>query len=430
MSRKIVCNLQGVVTPRNDFPFGQLEVRKGVAIVIESAKIKAIDREESLLKQFPDAERIDGEQCWALPGFVDPHTHPVFAKTREEEFEMRIQGRSYEEIAAAGGGIRNSVRALRKTSFDELVELTYWRVREFLDYGTTTIEAKSGYGLSLEDELKSLRVLKHVASLLPITIVPTFLGAHEVPDEYRSRREAYLDLIIKEMIPRVAEEKLAVFCDVFTEKDVFSVQESEKILIAAKDYGLIPKLHADELSYLGGAELAARVRAISADHLVQISDEGIQAMKEAEVIPVLLPGTTFFLGKPHYAPARKMIDAGLPIALATDYNPGSSFTQNMSLITSIACIQMKVQPAEALWAATLGAARAIARENELGSLEPGKKADLTLHQVPNYQYLPYHYGMNHVRKVIKEGRVVVQKMNSGVIKAVKHCLRNNEYVEV
>ncbi len=409
MSLKMVVNLQGIVTPRSDRPFGELEVREGVAIVVEAGKIKAIAPEEELLKQFPDAERIDGEKCWAFPGFVDPHTHPVFAKTREEEFEMRIEGRSYEEIAAAGGGIRNSVRALRKTSFDELVELTYWRVREFLDYGTTTIEAKSGYGLSLEDEIKSLRVLKHVASLLPITIVPTFLGAHEIPDEYRSRREAYIDLLIKEMIPRVAEEKLAVFCDVFTEKDVFSVKESEQILIAAKDYGLIPKLHADELSPLGGAELAARVRAISADHLVQISDQGILAMKEADVIPVLLPGTTFFLGKPQYAPARKMIAAGLPIALATDYNPGSSFTQNMSLITSIACTQMKVRPAEALWAATLGAARAIARDKELGSLEVGKKADIALHRVPNYLYIPYHYGMNHVCKVLKEGRVVVEK---------------------
>ncbi|MCB0314046.1 MAG: imidazolonepropionase, partial [Calditrichaeota bacterium] len=237
-----------------------------------------------------------------------------FFKTREGEFSLRVMGKSYEEIAAAGGGIRNSVRVFRQASFDELSELTYQRIRRFLEYGTTTIEAKSGYGLSLEDELKSLRILKKVAELLPITIVPTFLGAHEVPDEYQRDREKYVDLIINEMIPRVAEEKLAEFCDVFCEKDVFTVAQSERILLAAKDHGLQPKLHADELFYTGGAELAAKVGAISADHLLKISAEGIRSMADAGVVPVLLPGTTFFLGKSGYAPARQMIDAGMPVA--------------------------------------------------------------------------------------------------------------------
>jgi imidazolonepropionase len=406
MTHQILVNLKGIVTPRANLSFGDLEIKQGAAAAIEDGKIKEIGREDLLISKYPEARKIDGERCWAFPGYVDPHTHPVFFKTREEEFEMRIRGKSYEEIAAAGGGIRNSVRALREASFDELAELTYNRMREFISYGTTAVEAKSGYGLSLEDELKSLRVLRKVGQLLPLTIVPTFLGAHEVPDEYRDRREDYIELIIKEMIPAVAEEKLAVFCDVFTEKNVFSVAESEKILIAAKNYGLIPKLHADELSPLGGAELAARVRAISADHLLMVSDEGIREVRKAEVVPVLLPGTAFFLGKRSYAPARKMIEAGLPVALATDYNPGSSFTQNMALIQSIACTQMKMLPAETVWATTLNSARAIAREKELGSLEPGKRADIILLDVPNYRYIPYHYGMNHVKTVIRGGRVI------------------------
>ncbi len=409
MNLKILRNLRGVITARKDLEFGKLDIQSQKSMVIQDSEIQDIMPENEALQKYPQAVPIDGRQLWALPGYVDPHTHPVFYKTREEEFELRIRGKSYEEIAAAGGGIRNSVRALRKASFDELAELTYYRIREFLDYGTTTIEAKSGYGLSLKDELKSLRVLKKVAGLLPMTIVPTFLGAHEVPDEYQNNRQAYIDLLINEMIPAVAEEKLAVFCDIFTEKNVFSIAESEKILLAAKDYGLKLKLHADELNPLGGAELAARVKAISADHLLMVSDKGIREMKNAGVVPVLLPGTAFFLGKPNYAPARKMIEAGLPVALATDYNPGSSFTQNMSLILSIACTQMKMTPAETIAAATLNSARAIDIDQHAGSLEKGKKADIMLLDIPNYQYIPYHYGMNHVKMVFRHGELVHQK---------------------
>ena len=409
MNLKILRNLRGIITARKDLEFGKLDIQSQKSMVIQDSEIQDIMPENEALQKYPQAVPIDGRQLWALPGYVDPHTHPVFYKTREEEFELRIRGKSYEEIAAAGGGIRNSVRALRKASFDELAELTYYRIREFLDYGTTTIEAKSGYGLSLEDELKSLRVLKKVAGLLPLTIVPTFLGAHEVPDEYQNNRQAYIDLLINEMIPAVAEEKLSVFCDIFTEKNVFSIAESEKILLAAKDYGLKLKLHADELNPLGGAELAARVKAISADHLLMVSDKGISEMKKAGVVPVLLPGTAFFLSKPSYAPARKMIEAGLPVALATDYNPGSSFTQNMSLILSIACTQMKMTPAETIAAATLNSARAIDIDQHAGSLEKGKKADIMLLDIPNYQYIPYHYGMNHVKMVFRHGELVHQK---------------------
>jgi imidazolonepropionase len=406
MPLKIIKNLKGIITPNPNLPIGELDVKEGDAILLEGSHIKAVEKEKVLNVQNPSARILDGNGCWAMPGFVDPHTHPVFNKTREEEFEMRIRGKSYEEIAQQGGGIRNSVRAFRAASLDQLTEITYKRIWEFLRYGTTTIEAKSGYGLSVEDELKSLRVLKKVAEILPITIIPTFLGAHEVPDEYQGRRSEYIDLVIKEMIPAVAEENLAKFCDVFTEDNVFSVEESEKILKVANDYGMRAKIHADELSYLGGAELAARVGAISADHLLMVSHEGIQAMKTAGVIPVLLPGTAFFLGKNNYAPARKMIEEGLPVALATDFNPGSSFTQNMNLILSIACTQMKMLPAETINASTLNSAKAVGLENELGSIEPGKKADIIFMDIPNFRYLPYHYGMNHVNRVMRHGEFI------------------------
>ncbi len=407
---KIIDNLQGIITPRLDSANGDLLIQDSVAIAIENENIKKIGLAEDLHKEFPNAKMIDGKGCWAVPGFVDPHTHPVFYKTREDEFEMRILGKSYEEIAAAGGGIRNSVRVFREVSFDTLAELTYHRILKFLEYGTTTIEAKSGYGLSVEDEIKSLRVLKKVSALLPITIVPTFLGAHEVPDEYQNKRDKYVELIIKEMIPKVAEDNLAEFCDVFCEKNVFTVEESERILTAAKDYGMRPKLHADELHYTGGAELAAKVQAISADHLLMISDEGIAAMKSQGVIPVLLPGTAFYLGKQSYAPARKIIEAGLPVALATDFNPGSSVTQNMQIILTIAAIHMKMTPKEVIAGATLNSARAIAREKTIGSLEAGKKADIILLDIPNYKYLPYHYAINHVKMVFRHGQLVHQVM--------------------
>ena len=404
----ILQNIKAIITTSVKSRWNNPVILSNASIVIENDIIKEIDAPQKLIEKYPDAEKIDGKNYLALPGFVDPHTHPVFYKTREEEFKMRIQGNTYEEIAAAGGGIRNSVRAFREASFEEIAKLTYHRIQKFLEYGTTTIEAKSGYGLSLDDELKALRILRKLSQLIPITIVPTFLGAHEIPDEYRRNREKYIDILIKEIIPAVAKEKLAVFCDVFCEQDVFSIDESEKILLAAKDHGLIPKLHADELHYTGGAELAAKVKAISADHLLMISDEGIAALEEASVIPVLLPGTAFFLGKRDYAPARKMIEKGLPIALATDFNPGSSMTQNMQLILSIAAIHMKMIPAEVFGAATINSAHAIGLEREVGSLEVGKKADIILLDIPDYKYLPYHYGINHVKMVMRHGQIVHQ----------------------
>ena len=406
--QKLIHNLNGIITTTSESGWNNPTLQNNTAILIENDLIKEIDSPAKLIEKYPGAEKIDGKKYLAFPGFVDPHTHPVFYKTREEEFEMRIQGKTYEEIAAAGGGIRNSVRAFRNASFEEIAKLTYQRISKFLEYGTTTIEAKSGYGLSLEDELKALRIIKKLSRLIPITIVPTFLGAHEVPDEYRDQREKYIDILINEMIPAVAEEKLAVFCDIFCEKDVFGIAESEKILMAAKDNGLIPKLHADELYSTGSAELAAKLKAISADHLLQVSDKGIQDMKEAGVIPVLLPGTAFFLGKKNYAPARKMIEVELPVALATDFNPGSSMTQNMQLILTIAAVNMKMIPSELIGAATINSAKAIAMEKQVGSIEIGKKADIILLDIPDFIYLPYHYGINHVKMVIRHGQVVHQ----------------------
>jgi imidazolonepropionase len=341
-----------------------------------------------------------------LPGLIDSHTHLVFAGNRADEFEQRLQGVSYQELAARGGGINATVRAVRAASKEELKQLTRQRLDRMLRLGVTTVEIKCGYGLSLADEIKCLEVIAELQQEQACELVPTFMGAHEVPPEFRQDREAYLRLVTEEMIPEVARRKLAEFCDVFCEKGVFRLDESERVLIAAKQHGLKLKLHADEFSPMGGAELAGRLRATSADHLLQITDAGIQAMREGGVIATLLPGTAFFLGLP-YAPARKLIDAGLPVALATDCNPGSCMTENLPLIGSIACTQMKMTPAEVVTALTLNAAAALDRSDRLGSIEVGKQADLIVCDVPDYRQLFYHFGVNHVRHVIKAGRLVV-----------------------
>lgn len=386
-----------------------LEIIEGGAVAIADDKIIAAGKIDDVLSKVEmdkNTKIIDAENRVVSPGFVDPHTHPVFAATREEEFEMRIKGKSYQEIAEAGGGIRSSVRNLRKCSKEELIKLTLPRLDTFLSYGTTTIEAKSGYGLSLEDEIKSLEVIKELNETHPLDLIPTFLGAHEIPDEYKDRKNNYLDLLTKEIIPEVAERKLAVFCDVFCEKGVFNLEESEKILETAKKYGLKPRLHADQLSSFGGAQLAAKVKAISADHLEKISDQGIEMLKKAGVIAILLPGATFGLGLREYAPARKMIDSGLALALATDFNPGSSMTESMPMILSLSCLMMRMTPAEAITASTINSAYAVDKGDVIGSLKPDKKADLIIWEVENYKSIPYHFGVNLVHQVIKDGKVV------------------------
>ena len=379
------------------------------AVAVSGKKIVEIGKTKDVLTKVKIDRKtkiINSEDKVILPGFVDCHTHPVFGATREEEFELRIKGKSYQEISQAGGGIRSSVRSLRELSKEELVELALPRLDRFLSYGTTTIEAKSGYGLSLKDEIKILEVIKKLNQIHPLDLVPTFLGAHEIPDEYRNKREEYIDLLIKQMIPQVAKRNLAFFCDVFCEKNVFSLEESKNILETARIYGLKPRLHADQLSSLGGAELAAEVGAISADHLEYISDSGIEKMKQSGTIAVLLPGSVFGLGKDNYPPARKMIDKGLPVALATDFNPGSSFTESMPIILSLACLRMKLTPAEVISAATINSACAIDRGDSIGSLEKGKMADIVIWDVKNYKEIPYHYGVNLVHKVIKNGEII------------------------
>jgi imidazolonepropionase len=378
------------------------------AVAIASDRIVAVGKTKDVLGEIKiskETKVIDAKDKVVLPGFVDCHTHPVFANTREDEFEMRIKGKTYQEIAASGGGIKSSVKVLRSKSKEELIQLALPRLDRMLSYGTTTIEAKSGYGLSLEDEIKMLEVIKELNKIHTIDLIPTFLGAHEIPEEYKNNRKEYIKLIIEKMIPEVAKRKLAVFCDVFCEKGVFDIEESREILRTAKNHGLRLKLHADQLSSLGGSKLAAELGAISADHLEFIDDEGIENMKESGVIGVLLPGACFGLGIKEYPPARKMIEKGLPVALATDFNPGSSMTESMPMILSLACLMMRMTPAEAIVASTINSAYAVDKGNEIGIIEVGKKADLVIWDVQNHKEIPYHYGVNLVDQVIKDGRI-------------------------
>ena len=387
----------------------ELGIIENGAVAIKEDKIIAVGKTEKVLKEVQINEKteiIDATGKVVLPGFVDCHTHPVFATIREEEFDLRIRGKTYKEIAQAGGGIRSSVRALRKLSKEELIKIALPRLDRILSYGTTTIEAKSGYGLSIEDEIKSLEVIKELNRIHALELIPTFLGAHEIPDEYQDKREDYIKLLTEKMIPQVAEKKLAVFCDVFCERGVFNLEESRRILESAKKHGLKLKLHVDQLSAFGGAELAAEAGAISADHLDFISDNGIEKLKQAGTIAVLLPGSTFSLGLKDYPPARKMIEKGLAVALSTDFNPGSSMTESMPMILTLACVMMKMTPSEALTSATINASYAVDKGDQVGSIEKGKQADLVVWDVKNYKEIPYHYGVNLVDKVIKRGKVV------------------------
>ena len=404
--RTLLKNIAHLYTPDPRGKFGDILDFEHVHLLIEDGRIgQMVTAGQSM----PAADRVlDLSGKCLLPGFIDPHTHPVFWKTREDEFIMRIQGKSYEEIAAAGGGIRNSVRKFRQASKEEIKSVTRERIKKFLEFGVTTIEAKSGYGLSTADEIKSLEIIRELDAEQPLDLIPTFLGAHEIPDEAQSDPQLYVDLVCEKMIPLVAERKLAKYCDVFCEKGVFTVEQSRKILLTALDYGLKARIHADELAAFGGAELAAEIGAVTADHLVMASDQGIEAMAKKGVIPVLLPGTTFFLGKEQYARARDMIAAGCLVAISTDFNPGSSTTQNLQLIWTIAALKLKMLPGELLWASTYVPALSLNLEKQLGTIEPGKQADLVALNIPNLNYLPYHYGINHTYLTIKKGNIVYQ----------------------
>lgn len=373
-----------------------VEIRDGIIVRIAGAgEIQAAD----------DIDVLDARDRVALPGFVDSHTHAVFAGSRENEFALRAEGRSYRDIAAAGGGILSTVDATRSATKKELLRSGNRRLNEMMKHGTTTAEIKSGYGLSPDAEIKLLDVIGELRRDHFMTVVPTFLGAHAVPPEFSGKREEYVSLICEYMIPHIAERKLAEFCDVFCEENYFTGEETETILRTAQTNGMRAKLHADQLTSNGGAELAVRMNAVSADHCEMISAGGIAALAASSAVATVLPGSSFFLNHA-YAPARAMIDAGCAVAIGTDFNPGSCMSFSMPTMMTIACTHMRMTPEEAITASTLNGAAALGLSAEYGSIEVGKRADIVLYDVPNYRFIPYHFGMNHVWKVVKNGTVL------------------------
>jgi len=398
--------LAGAHRPRTGGDLRQLAIIEDGAMLVREDRIEAVGwRREIETLIDADCELIDAGRRVVMPGFVDAHTHPVFAGIRANEFEQRTAGATYREIAAGGGGIRATVRATRNASQGDLVKAGKRYAEWFLRNGTTTIEAKSGYGLTIEDELKILRAIMQLNQETSLKYVPTFLGAHDIPSEYQSRRQMYVNLVINDMLPRVAEEKLAEYCDVFCEQDVFTTDEAWQILSAARCHGLGLRIHADQLSLSGGAKLAAELNAATADHLEHADATGIAALKSARVQPVLLPGSVYALGSNHYPAAREMIDAGLAVVLATDFNPGSSPTPSIPMTLSLACTQMKMSPAEAITAATINAAYSLGRGDEIGSLEKGKRADFVIHDASDYRELAYFFGIEHPWRVYSAGKL-------------------------
>ena len=401
-----VVTLAGPARPRVGAELRELAILNRGALLVRDGFIERVGTEAEIgVLIDAGTEVVDAGGRVVLPGFVDAHTHPVFAGTRVDEFEERSKGATYQEIAARGGGIQSTVNRTRAASLDDLVRAGKRYAKWFLGGGTTTVEAKSGYGLSLEDELKILLVIRRLDDETVLRYVPTFLGAHSVPPEYRARRDEYVALLIDEMLPRVAREKLAEFCDVFCEEKVFTTDESWKILSAARCHGLGLRMHADQLSLSGGAKLAAELGTVTADHLEYTDAAGIAELKDAGVQPVLLPGSVYALGSTRYPAAREMIDAGLAVILATDFNPGSSPTPSMRMILSLAATHMKMTPAEAIAAATINAAYSLNRGDQVGSLEPGKIADFVIHDCDDYRELAYFFGIEHPWRVYVRGKL-------------------------
>lgn len=409
-----VVTLGGGPVPRVGKAMSDLGIIENGSVLVHGDRIVWVGPTKDLPVREPGIryQTLDGIglDLVALPGFVDAHTHPVFWGTRVGEFDLRCQGKSYQEIAADGGGIAASVRQLRSATTNQLlarVERNFWY---FLSHGTTCIEAKSGYGLSVEHEIRSLEVLAALRARHRLEVVPTFMGAHAIPPEYADSRNDYVRVIIDEMIPRVAREGLAQYCDVFCEDGYFTVEEARAILSAAKEAGLGLRIHAEELGHTGGARLAADLGVLSADHLEWIDDSDIEALKKAGTVATLLPATALNLGMMHYPPARKLIAAEVPVALGTDFNPGTCLTVNMQLILSIACTQMKMTPAEAVTAATINGAYSVGMSDRLGSIEEGKQADIVLMDVSDYREVPYFLGINHCVVMVKKGNVVVNRL--------------------
>lgn len=411
----LIRNLSQIATPlgvtaQRGASMRDLRVYENSVLVISDGRFAFVGRESDLPPNLTIDEDFDARGATAVPGFVDSHTHIPFAGFRESEFNRRLQGETYAQIAASGGGIASTVRATRAATEEQLAQNVLTRAATMARYGTTTAEAKSGYGLTLEDELKQLRAIRTASATSPVRLVPTCLAAHEFPPETRgdeAAREAYVAAIVEEILPAVANEQLAVFCDAFVERGVFTRAQGEAVLRAGISHGMVPRLHADELSDTHGASLAAEVGAASADHLMYISDDGIAALAASDTVANLLPATSFFLMSPQYAPARKLIEKGAAVSLSTDCNPGSSMTESMQTVMQFATIQMKMTVEESLTAATLNGAYSLRLAQETGSIEAGKRADFVLLDAPSYLHLVYHFGVNLVTAVYRDGRRVV-----------------------
>jgi imidazolonepropionase len=402
---------EGGQKPRTGKQMRELGIVRDGAIAIREGRIVAVGKTQEVTKAFRAEYMINAKGKLVLPGFVDPHTHLVFAGSLEDEFQLRVEGASCMELLGSGGGILKIVKETRRAGTEKLVDLGLERLDSMLVHGTTTVEAKSGYGLSTADEVKILEANRRLNRLHCVNVVSTFMGAHAVPPEYNGNSGEYVNSLIGETIPKVAEKGLAEFCDVFCERRIFSLEQAKRILVKGKAHGLKPKIHADEMSMLGGAEIAADVGAVSADHLLFSSVEGIKAMAEKGVIAVLLPAAAFNLMMGRYADARLMIDCGVPVALGTGFS-ADCWVENQQLVIAMACHFMRMTPAEAITAATINAAHAVNRAGEVGSLEVGKRADVTILNVPNHKFVGYRFSVNLVDKVIKNGRMVIDREKS------------------
>jgi imidazolonepropionase len=397
--------------PRRGNSLSKIGVVKDGAVLVHDGKIVAAGARTDVERrtEAKAAEKLDLGGRVVLPGFVDSHTHLIHAASRAEEYELKIQGASYEEIARKGGGILNSVRKLRAATHEALKSRAIAALAEFASYGTTTVEAKSGYGLDVASELKILRLHRELGQEQPLEIVSTFLGAHVVPQEFRAKvdgAEKYLALLMERLLPEVVVGDLAEYCDVFCERGAFTVGQSKRLLMKAKEHGLRPRLHAEQLSRTGATQLAVELEAASCDHLEQVNEADIRALAKSKTVATLLPGCDFHLGLQKYAPARKLIDAGAIVGLATDYNPGTCPTMSMPMILSLACSQLRMTPAEAIAAGTINGAYALGREKVIGSLEAGKQADLAVFEVEDYREIPYYFGMNVCWMTMKRGEIV------------------------